>query len=145
MTKNPYTAYKKQQDDDPRLNEARALLKAAALLEEVQKQGISYFDYSEAVKANRNLWTFFQASLVEESSHLPDKLKDVLKGLSVYVDRRSLRAMAKQNPQMLNVLININKEVAAGLMESLKNFPQAAVQQSTSAPPTQGMFVGERV
>ena len=146
MTTNPYGAYQKQQkqEEDPRIVDAKALLRMVALLEEAQNPQMNYADYSEAVKANQNLWTLFQASLVEESNQLPEKLKDILKSLSIYVDRRSLRAIGTQDPKLLNILININKDIAAGLMESVKNFPAATNQIVPSAAPLQGAFVGEQ-
>lgn len=128
-----YNAYKKQsqqQAEDYRVTEANALLRCAALLEEAKSPDVAYMDYAEAVRHNQNLWTMFQAALVEEGNPLPEPLKDTLKGLSVYVDRRTLRALAEHKADLLNVLININKEIAAGLMESYKNS-----QPKTETPP----------
>ncbi|MGE3770071.1 MAG: flagellar biosynthesis regulator FlaF [Bdellovibrionales bacterium] len=128
MANNPYGAYQKQQEqqEDIRLSEARALLRMAALMEEMQKPGASYLDYSDAVRQNQQLWTLFQAAMMEEDNKLPHALKQTLKGLSIYVDRRSLKAIGNHEPRLLSVLININKEIAAGLMESVKNDVSAA-------------------
>lgn len=119
---NPYNTYKSQQQaaEDPRMAEARALLRCAAALEEAQAEGTTYADYCNAIRLNQKLWTLFQATLMDESNQLPVHLKDILKNLSIYVDGRSLRAFAAHDPRALNVLISINKEIAAGLMESLK-------------------------
>lgn len=115
-----YSAYKQtqQKGEDYRVTEANALLRCASLMEEAKKPDIGYMDFAEAVRHNQKLWTMFQAALVGDDNPLPVQLKDTLKGLSVYVDRRTLRALAEHKPELLNVLININKEIAAGLMES---------------------------
>lgn len=118
-----YGAYKQtqQQGEDYRVTEAQALLRCAGLLEEAQKADVSYMDYAAAVRHNQELWTLFQAALVEPDNPLPPHLKDTLKGLSIYIDRRTLRALADHKAELLNILITINKEIAAGLMESYKN------------------------
>ena len=136
MGSNPYSAYQSQQHtaEDPRVAEARALLRCAGALEEVQVEGTPYNDYCDALRLNQRLWTLFQSTLLDDSNILPAQIKDVLKGLSVYVDRRILKAFAAQNPKSLDVLININKEIAAGLMESVKNAP-APAQTSPTVPP----------
>lgn len=129
-----YNAYKKQtqqQAEDYRVTEANALLRCAALLEEAKGPDIAYLDYAEAVRHNQSLWTMFQAALVDPENPLPAPLKDTLKSLSVYVDRRTMRALAEHKAELLNVLININKEIAAGLMESYKNS-----QPKTETPAT---------
>jgi len=139
MANNPYSSYSQQQhnNEDSRVSEARALLRCAAVMEEAQAEGISYLDYCDAIRHNQKLWTLFQSTLLEQDNKLPNHLKDVLKNLSIYIDRRSLRAIGTQNPASLNVLININKEIAAGLMESVKN-SQAADMAAGSVAPTQG-------
>jgi flagellar protein FlaF len=142
MSNNPYNAYQKQQSaqEDARLTEARALMRCASLMEEAQKPEVDYLFYSDVLLQNQKLWTLFQAALAENLTELPPQLKSVLKGLSIYVDRRTMKALPKQNPRMLNVLININKEIAAGLVESVKKDTSAQAQAQASMPPpsTQG-------
>lgn len=131
-----YNAYKKTQKqaaEDYRVTEANALLRCAAMLEEAKTPGLSYSDYAEVLRHNQNLWTMFQAALVDPENPLPAQLKETLKGLSIYVDRRTLRALGNQSPELLNVLININKEIAGGLMDSYKR-DQAAEQAKQQAP-----------
>lgn len=131
-----YGAYKQnqQQTEDYRVTEAQALLRCAGLMEEAQHPDVSYMDYAAAVRHNQHLWTMFQAALVEEDNPLPNDLKDTLKGLSIYIDRRTLRALHEHKAELLNILIKINKEIAAGLMESYKNAmkQEAAAKGSTA-------------
>jgi len=53
-----------------------------------------------------------------------------LLNLSIYIDKMSMRALAEQNPALLNSLIEINRNIAAGLNTN----PSAA---TTEAPPVQ--------
>lgn len=145
MASNPYNSYQKTQNaqEDARLTEARALMRCASLLEEAQKPDAEYLFYSDVLLQNQKLWTLFQAALAENLTDLPGPLKGVLKGLSIYVDRRTMKALPKQDPKMLTVLININKEIAAGLVESMKKDSAAQAQAMPPAPPpTQGSSGG---
>lgn len=127
---NAYSAYNKQQanNESLRVTEGRALLRCAARMEAVQDPSVDYFTYCEAVRQNQKLWTIFQASVFEETSNLPKDLVDLLRSLSIYVDRRSIRAYVEHDAQILNVLIGINKQIAAGLMQA----PEAAQPVETS-------------
>lgn len=128
-----YGAYKQtqQKGEDYRVTEAQALLRCAGFLEAAQQPDVPYMDYAEAVRHNQQLWTLFQAALVDADNPLPEHLKDTLKGLSIYVDRRTLRALAEHKAELLNILITINKEIAAGLMESYKNSMKADATSAT--------------
>jgi len=53
--------------------------------------------------------------LADPQNPLPRDLKITLLNLSRYVDKVSLRASAEYNPDLLNSLIDINKQIAAGL------------------------------
>lgn len=131
-----YNAYKKTQKqaaEDYRVTEANALLRCAALLEEAKNPDLNYLEYAEVLRHNQNLWTMFQAALADPENPLPAPLKDTLKGLSIYVDRRTLRALHEQKPELLNVLININKEIAGGLLDSYKRDQSTAQQQGGTA------------
>lgn len=143
---NGYSAYTQNQStgETVRETEARALMRCAGRMEAVQKEGTGYLDYCEAVRQNQKLWTFFQASLIgEESAKLPADLTDILKSLSIYVDRRSMRAYAEFQPGLLDVLININKQIAAGLMQ--REEAEAAAlqrQQSQAASTSMNLNIG---
>jgi flagellar protein FlaF len=110
--------------------EAQALLNCASKLYQVQRPDTSYLDYSDVIRLNQRLWTVFQASLTEADNPLPPSLKTILLNLSIYIDKMSMRALAEQNPALLNSLIEINRNIAAGLNTN----PSAA---TTEAPPVQ--------
>ena len=101
--------------------EARVLTEAALKLQDCQKNWGSENNeskLSEALRYNQKVWSIFQAELTKEDNPLPDQLKKDLMRLSVFVDRRIFETMASPSPEKLNAVININRNIAAGLRES---------------------------
>jgi len=98
--------------------EASALFRAARTLQLAQEHwgregGEARLD--EALKLNQRIWTFFQAELGAEDNPLPIELKVQLLKLIEFIDKRTFDVMAFPAPEKLTVLININRNVAAGL------------------------------
>ena len=114
---NGYSTYAttQNQGESVRESEARALLRCASRLEAVQQEGVDYAAYCDALRQNQRLWTLFQAALAEAGNPLPIELRQTLLGLSLYIDRRTLRAIGEFSGKLLDVLININREIASGL------------------------------
>jgi len=50
-----------------------------------------------------------------EDNPLPEEVKHNLLSLSLFIDRRTFEALAYPAPEKLDILININLNVAAGL------------------------------
>ena len=98
--------------------EAAVLMKAAALMKHVQTHWASP-DRSErlekALRYNQRLWSFFQVSLADEKNPLPFMLRENILRLSAIIDRRSFDTLACPAPEKLDLLININTNIAAGL------------------------------
>lgn len=120
MPTNPIDAYRNVEKAtlSQRDLEATVLTQAAARLQDV-KSAWDHPDFAEALDAalkyNQRVWTFFQAELSQEENPLPMDIKRNLLALSLYVDRRSFEILAYPAPEKLDVLININVNVAAGL------------------------------
>ncbi len=102
--------------------EAAALFKAARKLEAVRREWDSP-DRGESLQAalrdNQHLWTFFQSELsVPDHEMLTDVRVNLLR-LSSFVDRRTFEIMSAKepDPDQLQVLIDINRNIAAGLSE----------------------------
>jgi flagellar protein FlaF len=115
---NAYTSAQKE-GESLRDVEARALLNCASKIRQAQEQEGNCELYIEAIKLNQRLWTIFQVSLCEPTNPLPRDLKVTLLNLSRFVDKVSLRAMTEYDPKLLTSLIDINRNIAAGL--SVKN------------------------
>ena len=110
--------------------EARALLRCANQLDAASKGDGDQAAYKEAVQLNQRLWTIFQVALCDPGNPLPVELKNILLNLSCYVDKVSFRALADYQPQLLAVLVDINRNIAAGLS---KKPPESG--QTASLPP----------
>jgi len=68
-----------------------------------------------ALKYNQRIWTVFQAELEKVENPLPEALKIDLLRLSLFIDRRTLEILAEPKPEKLTILIEINRNIAAGL------------------------------
>jgi flagellar protein FlaF len=75
----------------------------------------------QALKFNQLVWSIFQGELKKEDNPLNRKLRADLLRLSAFVDRRIFETIADPSPEKLNIVININNNIAAGLRESLAN------------------------
>ncbi len=100
----------------PTQPEARALTKAAMLLDKArQSVDDDYAAYATALTFNQTLWTVLQADLSGDGNGLPDGLRDDLLALSLFVDRQTILALGNPRPKHLDVLIEINRNLAQGL------------------------------
>jgi len=100
----------------PRQLEASLLLKAASQLQEVHDNWSEDSSTLESVlHYNRRLWTVFVGAVAEESSPLPAEIRNNVASLGVFIFKHSLEVQEDPAPEKLLALININKEVAAGL------------------------------
>jgi len=71
--------------------------------------------FEETLLYNKSIWTVIQSEMVE-SHPLPLELKTNLISLSLFVDNQTDKAIGCRDPKMLDSLININRNIAAGLM-----------------------------
>ena len=98
--------------------EASALFRVARALQVAHDQwgeAGSERRTDEALKLNQRLWTLFQAELSAEDNPLPPELKWQLLTLVEFIDRRTFDALAYPAQDKIPVLININRNIAAGL------------------------------
>ncbi len=120
MPANPLDAYQSVEKStlSGRELEASVLDKAALRLQMVQ-QTWSEADHEamldEALKYNQRVWSFFQSEVSAADNPLPPEIKQNLLALSIFVDRRIFEVMAYPAPDKLDILININRNIAAGL------------------------------
>lgn len=122
MPSNPLKAYHAVENVtlDGRDLEASLLIRAASRLA-VAKQAWNEPGrdavLDEALQYNQKLWTVFQAELMEESNPLPAEIKRNLLSLSMFIDKRTFDVMSYPAPEKLDILIDINRNIAAGLRE----------------------------
>lgn len=103
---------------DQREQEANALLKAARQLEDVRRDWSPGLQprLDEAVLYNRKLWTIFAAEAANDAHDLPINVKNNIGSISVFVFKRSVELQAAATAEKIDALIEINKNIAAGLM-----------------------------
>jgi flagellar biosynthesis activator protein FlaF len=116
---NGYNKQTKLTTDTPRLVEARALLKAARYLQALQNdwQRTTSTHLESALRINREIWlAFFEQASVRLNEDPKHSLSLHVTSLSRFVLGRSLEILTNPDPEKLNALITINREIAAGLM-----------------------------
>ena len=103
--------------------EAAALMKAAVRLKTVQDQwDTDHSDLDGALAYNRKLWTILATSATEADSPLPPDLRRNISLIAIFIFNRSLDLIIEPKREDLDVLIEINRNIAAGLQV----MPQAA-------------------
>lgn len=92
-----------------------------------------------AVRTNWRLWTILQAELVDPDCPVPVEIRENLLNLSNFVDKRSAELIGKPDPAALSALINVNRQIGAGLLgnagEGAQDQPAAAPSPDPSAAP----------
>ncbi len=143
---NPYAkaagTYSKQAKETPdqRELEGQVLLKAANELQRLYDRWdeAQAEDIEAILNYNRKLWMVFFDSTIEAPPERPSALNNNIVNLCNYVFKRTLNVLADPAREKLRVLIDINREVAAGLMQRPQNQPapaQAAANETPPAPP----------
>jgi flagellar protein FlaF len=102
---------------NPRELEASLLLQAAARLQTVQdswegRQG----DLNDALLFNRKLWSVFLSEMTDSNNPMPKDVRQNVANLGLFVMNHTVSVLKDRRPEQLGSLININRELAAGLM-----------------------------
>ena len=101
--------------------EASVLNQAALKLKECQ-EGWDADDRDERLDAalnfNQQIWSILQGELVKADNPLPKKIRQNLLALSAFIDKRIFEIMAFPSPEKLNIVIDINRNIAAGLIQA---------------------------
>ncbi len=113
-------AYKQvgAQTVSPRVLEANLLSRAAGQLQRCRDDwDNTRHELTSALLFNRKLWTVFLGSVTGEESQLPKALRENIANLGIFVMKQTLNVLSEPEARKLTVLININREIAAGLRE----------------------------
>lgn len=104
------------QTANPRELEAGLLLDAAARLQQIQDSWDSrHPELDAALLNNRKLWTIFMSSVASPDNPLPAGVRQNVVNLGLFVLKQTMATLANPRPESLRALININRELAAGL------------------------------
>lgn len=117
---NPAQTYAKnaQETGSIRELEAQLLMRAASRLQAVKDGEVTdNQNIISAVRYNRRLWLVFADGLNKAENPLPIEIKKNVSSLAMFVLNRSriIETATEMNLERLNILININREIAAGL------------------------------
>ena len=109
---------------DQRELEARVLLKAANMLQDLQNSwnpdDIEKID--ETLKYNRQIWMlFFDTALENKDGNRPNDLRSNIVNLANFVFKRTVEILSEPKKDKLDVLITINRDIAAGLLSKPSN------------------------
>jgi flagellar biosynthesis activator protein FlaF len=105
-----------QTTQSPRELESSILLKAGMKLQAVKDRWPeSEADLDGALTYNRKLWTILVASVTREENPLPREITQNIVNLGLFIFKHTFMVSIEPDPARLQVLININREIAAGL------------------------------
>lgn len=123
---NPYAAAASAYGDSAQKNtpdqrelEAHVLLKSAKFMRDLQNDWVNMVPeiLEETLKYNRHIWMmFYDTALENPEGDRPNDLRSNIINLANFIFKREVDIMADPKKEKLDVLININKEIAAGLM-----------------------------
>ena len=99
--------------------ESRALIRTASALNQIKEhwEG-SKSELEEVLEKNRKLWAILASAMQEEDCPQPKEIRRNILSLAMFVFQRTVDVLATPEPQKLDILININMNIAKGLSGS---------------------------
>jgi flagellar protein FlaF len=104
----------------PRSTEADLLLDAAIRLMRIQDnwETKNPNDLDEALRYNRMLWTILLSTVTKADNPLPQAIRQNVANLGLFVMKHTIAILAEPKPEKISTLIDINRNLAAGLAAS---------------------------
>jgi len=100
----------------PREIEAQALLKAARQLQDVQNTWAGMDQrVQQALQFNRQLWAIFMSAAQNSENQQPVEVRQQIANIGIFVMNQTIDIQITPEPAKLNSLIEINRNIAAGL------------------------------
>jgi flagellar biosynthesis activator protein FlaF len=101
---------------NPRDLEANLLSKSASDLQRIRENWEEQSgELANALRFNRKLWNVFLTSVTSNDNPLPQDIRQNVANLGLFVLKHTLKTEAAPEASKLDVLININRQLAAGL------------------------------
>lgn len=131
-----------------------AQTEAWALIEAAKRMAISIIDDNmdkkavkdarkAALRLNWRLWTIFQSELTTERSDVPEEIRINMLTLCKFVDKHTVGALVNPTPEALTVLIDINRNIAAGLAQIPEDGDGAETPQNQPAQDSNDANAGQ--
>ncbi|MGB5949595.1 MAG: flagellar biosynthesis regulator FlaF [Parvibaculum sp.] len=104
---------------DPREFEASVLLKAASQFQRIKDnwETAAKGELQPALLYNRRLWTVFATAVTEEDHPMPREIRQNIANLAIFILKHTIDVQANPAPERLDSFININRQIAAGLLQ----------------------------
>ena len=97
--------------------EADKLLFAASQLQAIRDAwDVKKSELNDALLNNRKLWSVLVASVIEPENPLPANVRQNVANIGIFVFKQTMSVIANPQPEHLGSLININRELASGLL-----------------------------
>lgn len=121
----------------PTYTEAWALVEAARRMATALQSGpLDDFNVRkalrDALRLNWRLWTIFQSELSVDDSPVPLDIRQNMLSLCNFVDTHTVQTMADPTPEKVAILIEMNRNIATGHLESLQS--AIAAQEKAQQP-----------
>jgi len=102
---------------NPRELEADLLLRAASQLQTVyDRWDGKRSELDVALRYNRKLWSIFLTAVTSAEHGLPAEIRQNVANLGLFVMNQTVIMLQEPQREQLRSLININRELAAGLL-----------------------------
>ncbi len=124
---------------DQRELEAHVLLKSAKFMQDLQNDwdNVTSDILEDILRYNRQLWMmFYDTAMQNAEGDRPDALRQNILSLAQFVFKREIDILAKPEKQKLDILISVNRDIAAGLMEGAKK--NTALSAADNEKPPEG-------
>ncbi len=96
--------------------ESRAFIRAASSLNMIKEHwDTEQGKLEEALDKNRKLWTIIASAMKEDDCPQPVEVRNNILNLALFVFRRTMDVLSDPKPESLNILIDINMNIAKGL------------------------------
>ena len=132
-----YDTHAKNTTGSPRELEARVLIKASKQLQAMQARwdtGMTAEELNDALMFNRQIWMIFVDTALENTGdgHTIE-LRTNIANLGGFIFKHTIDILVAPQKEKLDILIEINREIAGGLMQQAAHGQQPA-QQPAAAP-----------
>lgn len=100
--------------------ETRALIRTASALNMIKEDWeAKKSELPQALEKNRRLWTIIASAMGEPDCPQPEEVRRNIINLSLFIFKKTNNVLADPHPQpeTLNILIDINMNIARGLAE----------------------------
>ena len=101
--------------------DAIVLRQAADRLKKAQQMPEDDY-FEETLLYNQLIWTVIQSEMTAENP-LSEEIKANLVSLSIFVDKQTTKAIGTREPELLDALIDINRNISLGLERQVPEQP----------------------